>query len=261
MDMDARWSQHPAYEGGTYMKRNPATLRRHGLALAALGLLTTGFADAADLTLYANDDYQGRAVAVIIDERQLAVRNFDDRASSLVIDAGSWRLCSGEEFTGKCVTLEPGRYPSLSALGLDDDVTSVRRANPGSIGVFSDAGARSQAANTDASTVAMQSNSGATATQHVAAASSASTGAARETAPASAIVANTGAGSSSAAPRVVIRKDREAEVVFGDGRCAVYYDAGGQRWSQRAACDDAKVKQADEVMANYRRERNLGDSN
>ncbi len=38
-------------------------------------------ASAAELTLYADQDFQGRPLSVVIDERQLGVRNFDDRAS------------------------------------------------------------------------------------------------------------------------------------------------------------------------------------
>ena len=93
----------------------------------------------ADLTLYADDDYQGRALGVVIDERTLGVLNFDKRASSVVVENSAWILCTGEEYTGQCITLEPGRYASLQALGLDNAVTSVRRRDAASIGVFKDA--------------------------------------------------------------------------------------------------------------------------
>jgi hypothetical protein len=100
------------------------------------GAMLAACAAAADLTLYADDGYQGRALNVVIDERELSVRNFNDRASSVVIENGAWVLCSGEDFGGKCVTLEPGRYASLQAIGLDDDVSSVRHRDPASIGEF-----------------------------------------------------------------------------------------------------------------------------
>jgi len=103
--------------------------------LLAGTLLATG-ATAADITLYADDDYQGRALGVVIDERQLGVLNFDDRASSVVVQSGAWVLCSGEDYAGQCITLEPGRYASLQALGLDNAVTSVRRRDPANIGSF-----------------------------------------------------------------------------------------------------------------------------
>jgi hypothetical protein len=95
----------------------------------------------ADLTLYADDDYQGRALGVVIDERQLGVLNFDKRASSVVVENSAWILCTGEEYTGQCITLEPGRYASLQALGLDNAITSVRRRDAASIGVFHDVAA------------------------------------------------------------------------------------------------------------------------
>lgn len=113
---------------------------------SAMGYLLAGalFAAnvfAADLTLYTDDDYQGRALGVVIDERTLGVLNFDKRASSVVVENSAWILCTGEEYTGQCITLEPGRYASLQALGLDNAVTSVRRRDAGSIGVFKDGAA------------------------------------------------------------------------------------------------------------------------
>ncbi|HET9862268.1 MAG TPA: beta/gamma crystallin-related protein [Steroidobacteraceae bacterium] len=105
-----------------------------GILLAST--LLAGPVAAADLTLYADGDYQGRALSVVIDERQLGVLNFDDRASSVVIEKDAWILCSEPDFRGQCVTLEPGRYASLEELGLDDAVTSVRRRDPADIGVF-----------------------------------------------------------------------------------------------------------------------------
>ena len=103
-------------------------------AVAAFGIAP--LAGAADLTLYTEGDFQGRPLNVVIDLPQLGSLNFNDRASSLVIEKGAWVLCTGEDFTGKCVTLEPGRYGSLKDLGLDKDITSVRHRDAQSPGVF-----------------------------------------------------------------------------------------------------------------------------
>jgi Beta/Gamma crystallin len=111
------------------------TRNRRMAWLLASALLVEG-AVAADLTLYSDEDYQGRALGVVIDERQLGVLNFDKRASSVVVQGGAWVLCSGEDYNGECITLEPGRYASLQALGLDNAITSVRRREPASVGVF-----------------------------------------------------------------------------------------------------------------------------
>lgn len=116
-----------------------------GFLLAAA--LFASNAIGADLTLYADDDYQGRALGVVIDERQLGVLNFDKRASSVVVENSAWILCTGEEYTGQCITLEPGRYASLQALGLDNAITSVRRRDTASIGVFHDVAAPKANAN------------------------------------------------------------------------------------------------------------------
>ena len=101
----------------------------------ALGLLIPA-AGAADLVLYTDGDFQGRPLNVVIDMRQLGSLNFNDRASSVVVENGAWILCTEEDFSGSCVTLEPGRYSSLKELGLEDTITSVRRRDAASPGVF-----------------------------------------------------------------------------------------------------------------------------
>jgi hypothetical protein len=94
---------------------------------------------AADLTLYTDGEFQGRPLNVVIDMRQLDTMHFNDRTSSLVIEKGAWIFCTEEDFGGNCVTLEPGRYGSLKELGLDDTVTSVKRRDEVSPGIFSEA--------------------------------------------------------------------------------------------------------------------------
>ena len=44
---------------------------------------------------------------------------FNDRASSVVVRDGAWQLCDDAYFRGRCVTLQPGRYPSLREIGLE----------------------------------------------------------------------------------------------------------------------------------------------
>ena len=115
------------------MNKNRGIDRLTGLLACAL---LANIAAAADLMLYADDDYQGRAVGAVIDERDLGVLNFDKRASSVVVESGAWVLCTGADYAGQCITLEPGRYASLQALGINDAITSVRRRDPVSPGTF-----------------------------------------------------------------------------------------------------------------------------
>jgi uncharacterized protein YcfJ len=40
-----------------------------------------------------------------------------------------WEVCEDSRFSGRCVVLRPGQYPSLAAMGLNDRVSSVRAVN------------------------------------------------------------------------------------------------------------------------------------
>jgi hypothetical protein len=122
-----------AVTGGIVMKKY------RGSSYAWLAFALASAAGAADLTLYSEGEFQGRPLNVVIDLKQLGSMNFNDRAASLVIEKGAWILCTDEDFSGRCVTLEPGRYGSLRELGLEKAITSVRRRDEVSIGVFSDA--------------------------------------------------------------------------------------------------------------------------
>lgn len=94
--------------------------------MAVIAVLGAASAAHADVTLYQDDNFQGRSFASsgeITDLRQL---QFNDRASSVVIHGERWTLCSDADFRGQCVTLAPGRYPSLRAMGLNDSLSSLR---------------------------------------------------------------------------------------------------------------------------------------
>ena len=113
-------------------------MNRKRIACALTMVLLAPAAGSADLVLYTDGDFQGRPLNVVIDMKQLGSLNFNDRASSVVVEKGAWILCTEEDFSGNCVTLEPGRYSSLKELGLEDTITSVRRRDATSPGVFSE---------------------------------------------------------------------------------------------------------------------------
>lgn len=102
--------------------------------LATAGILSLLLASAevlADVELYADDNYQGRSITLSRDQVNLAAEGFNDSVSSVVVRGGSWDLCADADFNGKCVTLAPGRYPSLRDLGVNDTISSVGRADSG----------------------------------------------------------------------------------------------------------------------------------
>lgn len=101
------------------------------VAVVCMGLLMSGYACAADLKLYSKKHYEGHSIKIRSDQRNLAAVGFNDRVSSLEIKKGAWQLCSGTDYDGKCVTLDPGRYRSLEDLGLEDRISSVRRVGSG----------------------------------------------------------------------------------------------------------------------------------
>jgi hypothetical protein len=53
---------------------------------------------------------------------------FNDRASSLLVLGEAWEVCDGARFSGRCVVLRPGRYPSPGVIGLNGAIASVRPA-------------------------------------------------------------------------------------------------------------------------------------
>ena len=101
-------------------------MKRLSLPAAAFGLSFAVVSAAGDIALYEHDNYNGRRFAATTSVTDLARAGFNDRASSLVIGSGSWQVCADAYFRGRCVNLERGDYPSLRAIGLNDQVSSVR---------------------------------------------------------------------------------------------------------------------------------------
>ncbi len=88
----------------------------------------------ADLTFYEHDNFGGRRLDVGDDIADLGRSDFNDTASSIMIERGRWEVCVDADFRGKCVVLGPGRHESLGGLGLNDEISSVRRVGGGPIG-------------------------------------------------------------------------------------------------------------------------------
>ena len=98
-------------------------LLKRTLAVAAVAIATQA---GAQVTFYEQEGFQGRSFNT---ERQIGNLDrygFNDRASSAVVLRDRWEVCDDTRFSGRCVVLRPGRYPSLAAMGLNDRVSSVR---------------------------------------------------------------------------------------------------------------------------------------
>jgi len=88
--------------------------------------LVATIASAAELTLFEHDNFNGRRFEVNGSVSNLAGAGFNDRASSVVVRRGTWQVCDDAYFRGHCVTLQPGEYPSLRPIGMNDRVSSAR---------------------------------------------------------------------------------------------------------------------------------------
>ena len=98
------------------------SIARYVLAATALTIATQTLAQ--QITFFEREGYEGRSVTTgaPISNLERAVR-----ASSAVV-SGEWEVCDGPGFTGRCVVMLPGEYPSLRAMGLNNGISSARTA-------------------------------------------------------------------------------------------------------------------------------------
>lgn len=75
---------------------------------------------------YAQEQFRGPSFKATGDVPNFRRYGFNDAASSVIVNSGPIEVCNGAGFRGRCVMLAAGRYPSLSAIGLNDRVSSVR---------------------------------------------------------------------------------------------------------------------------------------
>ncbi len=102
------------------------TYLKSALGFFSLILATQAF---AQVTFYEHDNYQGRSFTTEGVVPNFQRDGFNDRASSAVVRSQRWEVCADAQFRGNCVVLRPGQYPSLTAMGMNDSVSSVRAIN------------------------------------------------------------------------------------------------------------------------------------
>lgn len=97
---------------------------------AACGTLAAGSA-LSEITFYEREEFRGRSFTVGEPVDNFARFGFNDRASSAVVRRGRYLVCDDAGFRGRCVTLAPGDYRSLGAMGLNNRVSSARPVGRG----------------------------------------------------------------------------------------------------------------------------------
>lgn len=85
----------------------------------------------AQIILYEHDDFKGRSIRGTDVVKNLRNSGFNDMASSIKVLTGTWEVCSDADFRGDCTVLEPGQYRSLSDMGINDRLSSLRRVGDG----------------------------------------------------------------------------------------------------------------------------------
>jgi uncharacterized protein YcfJ len=95
----------------------------YALAIAGLAAATQAV---ASITFYSGEGFRGRAITADGPIGNLERMNFNDRASSIIVDHGRWEVCEHAGFHGRCVILRRGNYENLASLGIDNRISSVR---------------------------------------------------------------------------------------------------------------------------------------
>ena len=106
-------------------------ISKSGLCAGLAGALLVLAAPAANaarvgIILYQEDNFGGDSRALADDQPDLGWIHFDDRVSSIAVRRGVWELCTNDHYRGRCITIDHD-ISRLSRLGMDDQISSVRR--------------------------------------------------------------------------------------------------------------------------------------
>lgn len=82
------------------------------------------------VTFFERNNFQGRSYKAAGQIPDLRRTGFNDRATSAVVTGERWEVCEDKRYLGPCRVLRPGHYASLAAMGLSNEISSMR-ALPG----------------------------------------------------------------------------------------------------------------------------------
>lgn len=96
------------------------------LGAALLAAVLPAAALAQGVTFYDRPNFEGRTFSLDGTLADFAGSGFNDRASSAIVQSGTWQVCTDAGFQGRCVTLEQGQYPDLGSMGFGNAISSAR---------------------------------------------------------------------------------------------------------------------------------------
>jgi uncharacterized protein YcfJ len=123
LSIDYRGSTSASVNAIYLQETSMKAILRAALAVAGVAIATQAV---AQVTFYEREGFEGRSFTAEKQVGNLQRYGFNDRASSVAVLGGRWEVCEDARFSGQCVVLRPGRYPSLAAMGLNDRVSSAR---------------------------------------------------------------------------------------------------------------------------------------
>ena len=80
----------------------------------------------ARIIFFERESFGGRSFNAQGEVPDFGRAGFSDRASSVEVVGGWFEVCQGNGYSGQCVFLRPGKYPSLASMGLNNSISSVR---------------------------------------------------------------------------------------------------------------------------------------
>ncbi len=96
------------------------------LGLAGCALALASAQALAQVTFYQDEGFHGKVFSTDRSVENFNSVGFNDRASSVVVERGRWEVCDDAGFGGRCAVLRPGSYDTLSGMGLNDRISSLR---------------------------------------------------------------------------------------------------------------------------------------
>lgn len=85
---------------------------------------------ASQVTLYADKNFQGASIVITGRVNDLRTHNFNDKASSAIVEGERWGFCAQVGGQGTVVTFDPGEYSDLGLSGLNDTLSSLYPMGP-----------------------------------------------------------------------------------------------------------------------------------
>jgi hypothetical protein len=81
---------------------------------------------ASQVTLFADTNFGGESVVITEAVSDLSKLNFNDKASSAIVEGATWTFYLDANYQGKQADLAPGKYADLGLKNLDEALSSLR---------------------------------------------------------------------------------------------------------------------------------------